>query len=327
MRDTFTGNDLIRRFTATPLSVTLRVMARTIVLETNSAMVLEQARQTFERGWNGQSVPHDFLWRVVVDASSGVTPPWPERFAFSDDGFRYINLGQRSFMAVDLGARESVGFLSEELARDPAGMQCPFFSNLLDLSSPALGLTEIAATCVARERTCLLIFGPPKSGKTTSAYLSGKLGLRFYADQEVFLESGAAGLIAWGDPGPAVFRLDILEKLPELRAVARPFNCGDLNFLYVNKNLPHPQNDYGAVPTACIFLEREASDKPKLIPVRPPDRAERLGAYFPFRDDQIFEARRAAVLAELANLPASRLAYGADPYDAACVYADLLNRR
>jgi hypothetical protein len=324
---THIGRDLTRRFTATPRSADLRVMGRTIRLETNSATVLEQARRVLEFRQDCQSAPRDFLWRVVVDTSSGVTPPWPERFAFSDDGLRYINLGQRSFIAVDLGARESVGFLSEQLAEDPTGMQCPFFSNLLNLTSPVLGLTEIAAACVAREHRCLLLFGPPKSGKTTSAYLSTKLGLRFHADQEVFLDYGVGSLIAWGDPWPAVFRWDVLERLPELRALARPFNCCDISFLYVEKNRPYPAEANRAVPTACIFLERGASGRPKLMPVERLKLAEKLGAYFPFRDDQIFEARRRAVLAELANLPAFRLIYSANPYDAACMYADLLNRR
>ena len=41
--------------------------------------------------------------------------------AFSDDGLRYVNLGQRNFFAVDLNTRKAVAFLSEELAKDNVG--------------------------------------------------------------------------------------------------------------------------------------------------------------------------------------------------------------
>lgn len=319
------GKDLIRRFTRTPHSANLQVMGHTIRLETNSTEVLDPAREVFGAGESNPDVAFEFLWKIVVDPSSGLSPPWPERVAFSDEGIRYINLGQRSFIAVDLSARQAVGVLSEGLAKDPSGIRCPFFSNLLNLSSPSLGLTEIAAACVARGRKCLLIFGPPKSGKTTSAYLATRFGLRFHADQELFLEFGIEGLIAWGDPWPAIFRLDVLDRHPEIGTLARPFNYRDLSFLYVDRHLIRPKRAYAARPTCCVFLERERSDRPTLSALPPESLAERLRAYFPFIDDEVFEPRRAAVESELANLPSYRLAYGADPYQAACVYRGLLN--
>lgn len=324
MQQTYVGEDTLRRFTAMPLSENFRVMNRTIRLQTNDLNFLGEARQVFACQRGTASVSPDFAWRVVVDPSSGLKPPWPKRVAFSDDSLRYVNLGCRSFIAVDLAARESVGFLSEELAGDPSGIRCPFFSDLFDLSAPALGLTEIAAASVARASRCLLIFGPPQSGKTTSAFRAMKLGLQFHADQEVFLESQAGRLLAWGDMWPAIFRLDILDVLPELEAFARPFHYQDLSFLCVEKNRPHPDATHPAIPHSCIFLERDTSEVPTLTRLEFWQLKERLAPSFPFKDDPSFEARRAAVLTELASLPGYRLAYGPDPYAAACVYRDLL---
>lgn len=325
MQNRFAGNDLIRRFTPTPLSESLWVMGHTLRLETNSLIVLEQARQIFACHKEDPVTHPEFLWRVVVDPTSGLRPPWPEQLAFSDDGLRYVSLGQRSFVAVDLKARESIGFLSGELAEDSAGIRCPFFSDLLDLSLPALGLVGVTAASVARARKCLLIFGPPKSGKTTSSYLATKFGLRFLADQEIFLEPSAGGLRVWGDPWPAAFRWDILERFPELQALAQPFYWQHLRFLYLERNLPHAERAQASTPAACIFLEREALDKPKLLPLGPQESREKLGASFLFKDDQTFEDLRAAVLTCLARLPAYRFTYGADPYEAARVYWDVLS--
>lgn len=321
----YQGKDLTRRFTHTPHLTNLQVMGHTIRLETNSGEVLDQAREVFGPDESNPALNFEFLWKIVVDPSSGLLPPWPERVAFSDEGIRYINLGQRSFIAVDVVARQAVGVLSEGLAKDPSGIRCPFFSNLLNLSSSALGLTEITAACVARGCKCLLIFGPPKSGKTTSVYLATKFGLRFHADQEVFLEFGMDGLIAWGDPWPAIFRWDVLDRHPEIRALARPFNFRDLSFLYMDRNLIHSARPYASKPACCLFLEREGSDNPKLLSLLPKDFAERFSACFPFIDDEVFDPRRAAIGSELANLPSYRLAYGRDPDEAACVYRDLLD--
>ncbi len=102
-------------------------------------------------------------------------------------------MGQRSFIAVDLQAREAVGILPEFLALDQIGFASVFLSSLLYLTSPALGLTPVSAACVAKGEKGLLLFGPPNSGKTTSSYWAKKnLGMDFHADQAVFLELNPA---------------------------------------------------------------------------------------------------------------------------------------
>src|SRR5439155_18092630 len=106
----------------------------------------------------------------------------------SDHTMRYINVGQRSFVGVDLRAREAVGILPESFARDEAGFSSVSLASLLYLTALALGLTPISAACVAKGKKGLLVFGPPNSGKTTSSYCARKLGLEFHADQAAFLE-------------------------------------------------------------------------------------------------------------------------------------------
>jgi len=208
--------DPLCRFTPTPLAADLRVMDRTVLLETNSPAVLGQTVRLFERYQAPPSSRAELLWRIVGEGRSGLKPPWPEMTAFSDDALRYVNLGQQNFFAVDLEAREAVAFLSEDLAMDDLGFSSVFLATLFDLTAAALRLTQISAACVAMGSEAVLIFGPPGSGKTSSTYLAGKLGLEFHADQVTFLELKPDGVHAWGQFWPAAFREDTSQFLPEL---------------------------------------------------------------------------------------------------------------
>ena len=175
--------DPLRRFRATPLHSDLYVMTRTIRLETNSPVVLKQVIECFKRYAPVVSGPAQSTWKIVCESREDSDLSWPPLTAFGDQTLRYINVGQRSFIAVDLQAREAVGVLPEHLAQDEAGFLSVFLGSLFYLTAPALGLIAVSAACVAAEDRGLLMFGPPKSGKTTSSYWAQKLGLDFHADQ------------------------------------------------------------------------------------------------------------------------------------------------
>jgi hypothetical protein len=316
--------DPLRRFTTTPLTADLQVMGRTVRLETNSATVLERMVRLLEPYQGSPSASSGVLWRIVGEADSGVKPPWPEMTAFSDDGLRYVNLGQRGFFAVDLEAREAIAFLSEELARDEVGFNSVFVATLFDLTAGALGLIPVSAACVSRGGKALLIFGPPRSGKTTSTYLAGRLGLQFSADQATFLELERSGLRAWGQFWPAAFRPETKLFMPELASSTRSFTYGSLTFLCFDKHPFQPPVARSVVPVGCVFLERQSVEVPRLTRLTTPELDGRLQEELSFKDDERFEAQCATALGALAELPAYRLAYGNDPTVAAGFYPGLL---
>ncbi len=319
MQAVTTTSDPLRRFTPTPLAANLPAMGRTIRLETNSPTVLSQTRRLFER-YAGQAPSQpEFLWRIVSEADPAVTPPWPEVSAFSDEGLRYVSFGHRSFLAVDLEAREGVGFLAEGLAQDEPGFSCPFLERLFLLTSSALGLTPVGAACVSLDERALLVFGPPGSGKTTSCYLARKLGLEWHADQATFLELAGDGLRAWDEFWPAAFRLEALRFLPGLEALTRPFHYRDLTFLYMEKSPRHDARAHSVVPVCCVLLEREAVAAAQLtrLSLRPE-------GYLLFREEERFKAQQAPVLRALARLPAYHLTYGSNPLEAASLFRSLL---
>ena len=105
--------DPLRRFTRTPYAMNLQLMQRTVRIETNSQAVLELAHRFFERHQHGNPGEPEFVWRLVSEPDSGVNSTAVHLSAFSDLGVRFVNIGQRGFIAVDVENRKAIGFLGE----------------------------------------------------------------------------------------------------------------------------------------------------------------------------------------------------------------------
>ena len=145
--------DLLRRSTPTPLVADLCIMGRAVHLETNSTKLLECLRRELESYGGDRAVRPDFLWRLVSEPdATGFEASWPEGAGFSDAGLSLVNFGQRSFIAVDLEAREAVGFLEERFTEDEPRLVRLFLTTLITLTAPALGPAAGSAAHVAPER-------------------------------------------------------------------------------------------------------------------------------------------------------------------------------
>lgn len=313
--------DLLRRCTPTPYRVDLLVMSRTVRLETNNLTVVESALGFFARHQGRSPGDPEFLWRVVSEQGPHLDQAGAALSAFSDRGLRFTNIGQRSFLAVDLDAREGIGFVAESFVEPEPKLNCrPLFDTLFCMSAGSLGLVPLSAACVGRGKKGLLIFGPPNSGKTTASYLAAKLGLEFHADQAVFLEIEAGKLWVWGDLLPAIFRPESLQFLPELRSSTRRFSYPGFTVHYLSK-LPFQAIKAQPVsPVCCVFLNRVNGCKMQLAPIVPTELLDRFAENSLFKDDGCFQAQTSAVLRILGKLPAYDLAYGSDPAIAArCV--------
>jgi hypothetical protein len=318
--------DPLRRFRVTPLRSDLLLMGKHIRIETDSPAVLKYVAETFSSFEPAASGSPEFLWRIVCEKREEAVHSWPSMTAFCDRSLRYISLGQRSFIAVDLQAREAVGILPEFLALDLVGFTSVFLSRLFYLTSPALRLTPITAACVAKGEKGLLLFGPPNSGKTTSSYWAKKnLGMEFHADQAVFLELHSGTIRAWGEFWPAAFRPETAPYLPELSAIAHPFHYRDRSFLCMDKGSPIRGNAGSVIPLACIFLERCSETTPRLIRIPDEDTPIRFDLTAPFKDDAGSREDRDSIYQTLQRLPSYRLRYGDDPHMAATLFDSVWN--
>ena len=330
--------DPFRRQTPTPHSADLQVMGRTVRLETNSLMVLNETQRLFQRyadSAQGEGRRPDivsagtpgFRWRIVTESQPVMKPPWQRMTAFSDHGIRYTSIGQRNFVAVDLERCEAVGFLAEGLASDAAGFCSLILDPLFCMTAAALGLTAVFSSCVGLEGRGLLVFGAPGSGKTTSSYVAGAMGLEFCADQATFLELEGDTLRAWAGFLPAAFRAGILHFLPQLRDVTRPLRYLESTFLELEMVAPSLGRPVSLAPVGCVFLDRSAARPARLVPLKPSELSRRLESALLFREESRFNVQRWAVLSALARLPASLISYGEDPAEAAVFFPSLLGSK
>lgn len=294
-------------------------------LETNAKALLDLASKFFERHQHGTTGPPRFLWRIVCESDPRVQTLDVHLSAFSDTGLRYVNIGQRGFLAIDTERREACGFLADPFVDDTREIKN---SRPLDIlfcvTAPTLGLTALSGGCVGLEDRGVLVFGIPNSGKTTACYLASQLGMEFHADQTVFLDMEGDSLHAWGDLFPAVFRPEALEFLPELRQSTHRSTRGELSFFYLDKAPLQAGRALPVTPICSFFLERVMTGEPQLTEIRQEDAVSRLRSFLLFRDDAKFDTQVTAALNALASRPIYNLQYGTDPKTASIIIEKML---
>jgi hypothetical protein len=287
--------------------------------------VVKSALEFFARHQGPPPGAPEFLWRIVAEEDSKIASAGVALSAFSEGGLRFANLGPGGFLAVDLEAREGVGFVAEQLVESEPTRHCrSIFDTLFCMSIGSLGLVPFSAACVGRGEKGILIFGRPNSGKTTASYLAAKLGLEFHADQAVFLEIEAGHLRVWGDLLPAIFRPESLQFLPELQAATRRFSYPGLTVCYLPKRPFQASKAHSVLPICSVFLERQAAAGPFLSPMARLDWSRRLGESILFKDFDSSAQPSALTIRALEQLAAYHLAYGSDPATAAVLVRKLL---
>lgn len=317
--------DLLRRFTSTPYAADLKLMQRTVRLETDNEAMLALARQFFERHQYGETRVPEFVWRIVCESDPVVQNTAMHLSAFSDPGLRYFNIGQRSFVAVDLEVREAVAFLPDTFVGDKARFKHrPPLDILFCMTCASLRLAAISGGCVGIKDRGVIVFGPPNSGKTTASYLAAKVGMEFHADQVVFLDNTMDRVQVWGDPFPAVFRPETLDYLSEIRESAHQSTYDDLSFYYLDKS---PWQEHWAKPVApicSIFLDRRSGGQTQLIEISRDEVTSRLHNCMLFSEDSRIESSVADALDALSEKPAYVLQYAKDPRIAASILEKLV---
>jgi hypothetical protein len=317
--------DLLRRFTPTPYATDLRVMQRTLRLETNSRSLLALTLKFFERYQFGRAGQPEFLWRVVCESDPQVLSTAVQLSAFSDLGLRYVNIGQRGFLAVDLERREAMGFLANLfLEGEPKLRHCRSLDILFCMTAASLGLTALSGGCVGVKDRGVMIFGPPNSGKTTACYLAAKLGMEFHADQGVFLDMRGNVLRAWGDLFPAVFRPEALDFLPELRESVHFSTYVDLSFYYFDKSVLQSRWAKPVMPVCTLFLDRNTASEPQLTQISPEDASSRLRDCVLFEEDSRFDGQVEEAIGALGAKPSYNLKYDSNPKTAATFIRKML---
>lgn len=305
-------SDLLRRFSATPLTANLRLMSRTIRVESNNAALLHLARGFFSSHQHGVPTEPEFVWKLICEADISFQSTDVPLSAFSDCQLAYVNIGQRGFMAVDHAKREAVGYLSDVFLGDDARFRHrPPLDILFCMTASRLGLVSLSGGCVAADGRGVMVFGPPNSGKTTSCYLAARSGLEFQADQLVFLDARQHG--AWGDPFPAVFRWESMQFLPELRGQVHQSMYEQSLFGYFDKSSMQAREARPITPVCSLFLDRESGGQPGLREMSREEAFGRLRRCVLFEEDDTVEEQISAAVRRLTETPVYEFRYDKDP--------------
>ncbi len=308
--------DLLRRFSSTPHSTNLQLMGRTVRIESNNDSLLQLALQFFKSHQHGIPGVHEFVWRIMCEPDVKTHSTSVPLSAFSGSDLRYVSVGQRGFLAVDIDKREGVGFLPEVFLEGNARLRHrPPLDILFCMTAASLGLTSLSGGCVGVDGRGVAVFGAPNSGKTTSCYLAARSGLEFQADQVLFLD--ARGHCAWGDPFPAVFRPATLPFIPELQEQVHHSTYQDSSFYYFDKSPFQPREARPIIPVCSVFLDRGTGCETRLRDVSRTETVFRLRESVLFEEDEQFDQQILSTLNCLAEKPAYELRYDSDPKIAA----------
>jgi hypothetical protein len=112
------GPDPTGRLTPTPYVADLFMRTCSVRLETNCPLILQLARKSLSRGSSDQPVLQRFLWKLVSTEDAGLEAPTARSSSVAAHGVQFVNLGQRSCLAMDAETRCAVGFLAQEYLTD-----------------------------------------------------------------------------------------------------------------------------------------------------------------------------------------------------------------
>jgi hypothetical protein len=131
------GPDPTGRLTRTPLAADLWAAGCSIRLETNSPVILRLMGNSLGRKERTGLAQERFRWRLVGDEATGLQPSCRRSTCTAADGLQFVNLGQRSFLAMDEAARCAVGFLAHEFLEDEDRFQKSVLARLIAFTAAA----------------------------------------------------------------------------------------------------------------------------------------------------------------------------------------------
>jgi hypothetical protein len=225
-------------------------------ISTNCEAILDAARESFcseeDRG-----AALALSCRFWVDPSGTTQAPWPKPLYRGLDHLIFMGLDAQSSILIDLKTRRALGRFSPAMALDQQRWRTVIFPNLVSLTGPALGITELHCACMVRNGKGLLLWGPSGAGKSTLSMALAHEGFEFLADDWTYFSRDTEHLTAWG----LIPRLKLLPSasvyFPELAqcAAATTENGEEAIEIDPFRNLGI-RRSRSCEPRALIFLER-----------------------------------------------------------------------
>lgn len=301
--------DFLHRHDPTPHVETYGAAGTVWRLSTNSELILEAARESFER-ISDPCVPADLNLRLWVDPVSQLSPPWPKPYVRGLEHLVYAGFAQGSSLVADLLRRRVTGRLSTAFAADKQYWTRVVFPMLLSVTAVSLGMVEIHCACVTKGSHGLLLGGPTCSGKSTLSMALAQSGLGFLSDDRTFCSLRDHTLSAYGLLTDLKLRKDSIAWFPDAKLESRP-GSGHSEFR-VDPESAGLFRVRQCIPRLLIFLERDGAARCRLVPLAREEAANRLETDLMVETPEALLMQR-KLISLVAELPCFVLHYGGSP--------------
>ncbi|HEX3820525.1 MAG TPA: hypothetical protein VHW45_09340 [Candidatus Sulfotelmatobacter sp.] len=285
-------------------------------MATNSETLLKSARGTFPVIAD-PSARADFYLKFWVDDFDASTPSWQQPYVRGLGHRVFAGFDAKSSVLADLRTRRMIGRFSAAMAADAAYWRRVVFPVLTSIVAGSIGMVELHASCVAKDRLGVILLGPSRSGKSTLAMALTKAGFQLLSDDRVFCFLQSGKVLASGLPRPLKLRREAVDWFEELRDQPPSVAPNGDRVFYCEANQRGEAPDgLTCEPQALIFLEQEPDPAFRM------KRMCRSETISQIDGDLIAEtpeavATQTEVLDHLALLPCWRLQYGGNPQSVA----------
>ena len=306
------SSDFLKRGAQTPLHELFIAAGAVCEIQTNSASILQAARESFLPAAESE-VEFEFGMRFWVDSRARGQPPWPKPYVRGLDQIVFAGFDCGSSALINLRSRRVIGRFSPGMAEDSRYWREVVFPMILSIVSGALGMAELHCACVSKNGNGFLLAGPSRSGKSTLSLALSQAGFGLLSDDRTLCSLRGGRLMVWGMPVLPKLRPEAAVWFPQLQNERpRHMQNGELVF----RCNPNGDLRYKRVqvcePRSIIFLEQKSGAGLELGPMSRTEAAVLLARDLMEEHPEVIESQ-AAILESLVRLPCWRLQYDAPP--------------
>lgn len=237
-----------------PRKITLYPLGFPLQIATNSADVIEAARETWGPFTQAFDKP---AMRLQLGVMESPTARLPNRPQFrSREHLMSIFLDAENFVTCDFNQSFAFGWATRRLASNHPLLRYRLLSAAVLCMAEQQSLAPLHGALVTRNNCGVALFGDSFAGKSTLAYACARSGWTYVSDDGIFLVRDRFDRYAIGDPNTIRFREDAKQLFPELVdrfAITRP--NGKIGLEVFTRDLPITPA-LGATIDHIVFLNR-----------------------------------------------------------------------
>lgn len=313
--------DFLHRRAQTPYTETYRAVGVGCSISTNSAQILQAARNSFAAHAH-HSAQAEISMRLWVEPQCTTKAPWPKPYVRGLGHMVYAGFAEGNSVVTDLNKLRITGRFSSEFAADTQYWSRVVLPMLLSIIAASVGMAELHCACVAKNGQGLLLAGPSGSGKSTLSLALAYLGFGFLSDDRSLCALRRGELSVHGLPTDLKLRSES----------ARWFQCATNEFrrwadtgeYRVDPKSLRLSRVRNCRPRMLAFLERNSSTPFACEPLSSQEVQKRLHGEMMAELPQALQLQ-SAVVSALAELPCFLIRYATDPWKTATSLACLFD--